>query len=132
MNLVKKDFSDEVYFKTSRSGGKGGQHVNKTESRVSLFFNVLESKILSEDEKAIFKTKLALSLEGVLQINSEATRSQLKNKENCLKKFHRTITEALVTKKQRKPSKPSTAAIRKRLKEKKRRSEIKQHRKFDF
>ncbi|MFT6165985.1 MAG: ribosome-associated protein [Vicingaceae bacterium] len=132
MNLVKKDFSDELYFKTSRSGGKGGQHVNKTESRVSLFFNVLESTILSEDDKALLTSKLTLSIEGVLQINSEATRSQLKNKENCLQKFYKTISEALIIQKKRKTSKPSKAAIRKRLKEKKRRSEIKQNRKSDF
>ena len=132
MNLAKKDFSDELVFKTSRSGGKGGQHVNKTESRVSLFFNVLESTILDEDEKAILITKLTLSTDGVLQINSEATRSQLKNKENCIKKFYKTISDGLILRKKRKVSKPSKAAIRKRLKEKKKRSEIKQNRKSDF
>ena len=132
MNMVKKDLSDELYFKTSRSGGKGGQHVNKTESRVSLFFNVHESNILNEDEKAILSKKLTLSADGVLQINSEATRSQLKNKEHCLKKFYQTISEALTIQKKRKATKPSKAAIRKRLKAKKRRSEIKQNRKPDF
>ena len=132
MNLVKKDFSDELHFKTSRSGGKGGQHVNKTESRVSLFFNVLGSTILSEDEKVLLTSKLSLSAEGVLQVNSEATRSQLKNKENCLQKFYKTISEALIIQKKRKTSKPSKAAIRKRLKEKKKKSEIKQNRKSDF
>ena len=132
MNLVKKDFSNELHFKTSRSSGKGGQHVNKTESRVTLFFNVRESRILNDDEKALITSKRTLSQDGVLQISSEATRSQLKNKVNCIKKFYSTITRALVTPAKRKACKPSKAAIRKRLKEKKRRSEIKQNRKSDF
>ena len=132
MNLVNKKLSDELSFKTSRSGGKGGQHVNKRESRVTLFFNVRESKILDEDEKAVLTAKLNLSIDGVLQINSEASRSQLKNKENCLNKFYKNIEKALVIRKKRKASKPSKTALRKRLNEKKRRSEIKQNRKPDF
>ena len=56
MNFAKTDFSTELKFKTSRSSGKGGQHVNKAESRVSLFFDVLNSTLLSEDEKAFYKT----------------------------------------------------------------------------
>jgi ribosome-associated protein len=132
MNLTKKDFSSELEFKTSRSSGKGGQHVNKTESRVSLFFNVTESTILSEEEKETLQQKLSLSQEGVIQISSEATRSQHKNKEKCILKFYQTLEKALLKPKKRKASKPSKAAIRKRLKEKKRRSEIKQNRKLDF
>ena len=132
MNSIKKDFSNELYFKTSRSGGKGGQHVNKTESRVSLFLNIPVSSILSEDEKIILSKKLALSQDGVLQISSEATRSQLRNKEICIQKFYQIIADALVKQKKRRLSKPSKAAIRKRLKNKKRRSEIKQNRKSDF
>ena len=132
MNSIKKDFSNELYFKTSRSGGKGGQHVNKTESRVSLFLNIPESSILSEDEKISLSKKLTLSQEGVLQISSEATRSQLRNKEICIQKFYQIIADALVKQRKRKASKPTKAAIRKRLKNKKRRSEIKQNRKSDF
>jgi ribosome-associated protein len=132
MNFAKKDFSDELQFKTSRSSGKGGQHVNKTESRVSLFFNVLESSLLTEDEKNVLKEKLTLSQEGVYQISCETTRSQLKNKEICIKKFYNALEEALKIQKKRKETKPSKTAIRKRLREKKRRSEIKQNRKSDF
>lgn len=132
MIFAKKDFSDELQFKTSRSSGKGGQHVNKTESRVSLFFNVLESSLLTEDEKNVLKEKLTLSQEGVYQISCETTRSQLKNKEICIKKFHNALEEALKVQKKRKETKPSKTAIRKRLREKKRRSEIKQNRKSDF
>jgi len=132
MKSIQKDFSDELYFKTSRSSGKGGQHVNKTESRVSLFLNILESSLLSEDEKTTLSEKLALSQEGLLQINSEASRSQLKNKQICIDKFYKIIASALVKQKKRRLSKPSKAAIRKRLKNKKKRSEIKQNRKSDF
>ena len=132
MNVVKNDFSDELFFKTSRSGGKGGQHVNKVESRVSLFFNIRESSILSEEEKELLSEKLSLSQNGVLQINCESSRSQAKNKEICIQKFYKIISEALRRKKKRKLSKPSKAAIRKRLNDKKRNSEKKQNRKFDY
>lgn len=132
MNSIKKDFSDELYFKTSRSSGKGGQHVNKTESRVSLFFNVCDSAVLSDEEKVTLKSRLTLSQQCIFQLNSESTRSQLKNKEICIKKFYQTISEALIKPKKRKPSKPTKAAIRKRLNEKKKRSEIKKNRKSDF
>ena len=88
MNSLKKDILTEVTFKTSRSGGKGGQHVNKTESRVSLFFNVLNSKVLTEEQIETLKQKLSLSIEGTFQVDCEASRSQLRNKDMCVQKFY--------------------------------------------
>jgi len=132
MNFAKTDFSTELKFKTNRSSGKGGQHVNKTESRVSLFFDVLNSTLLREDEKSILQNKLQLSNEGILQINCETNRSQLKNKEICIRKFNKLLAEALIQPKKRKPTKPSKSSIRKRLRQKKKRSEIKKNRKAYF
>jgi ribosome-associated protein len=132
MNSLKKDILTEVTFKTSRSGGKGGQHVNKTESRVSLFFNVLNSKVLTEEQIETLKQKLSLSIEGTFQVDCEASRSQLRNKDMCVQKFYFILFESLASQKKRKRTKPSKAAIRKRLKSKKHRAEIKQNRKFDY
>ena len=132
MNSLKKDIFPEITFKTSRSSGKGGQHVNKTESRVSLFFNVLDSKALTEEQIVTLKQKLRLSLEGTFQVDCEESRSQLRNKEMCVQKFYFILFESLASQKKRRRSKPSKAAIRKRLKSKKHRAEIKQNRKFNY
>ncbi|MFT5666809.1 MAG: ribosome-associated protein [Vicingaceae bacterium] len=132
MNSLKKDILTEVTFKTSRSGGKGGQHVNKTESRVSLFFNVLNSKVLTEEQIETLKQKLSLSIEGTFQVDCEASRSQLRNKDMCVQKFYFILFKSLTSQKKRRRTKPSKAAIRKRLKSKKHRAEIKQNRKFDY
>jgi ribosome-associated protein len=132
MNSLKKDIFPEITFKTSRSSGKGGQHVNKTESRVSLFFNVIDSKALTEEQIVTLKQKLRLSLEGTFQVDCEESRSQLRNKEMCVQKFYFILFESLTSQKKRKRTKPSKAAIRKRLKSKKHRAEIKQNRKFNY
>lgn len=132
MNSLKKDILTEITFKTSRSGGKGGQHVNKTESRVSLFFNVLNSKVLTEEQIETLVQKLSLSIEGTFQVDCEASRSQLRNKDMCVQKFYFILFKSLTSQKKRRRTKPSKAAIRKRLKSKKHRAEIKQNRKFDY
>jgi len=132
MNSLKKDILPEITFKTSRSSGKGGQHINKTESRVSLFFNVLDSKALTEEQIVTLKQKLRLSLEGTFQVDCEESRSQLRNKEMCVQKFYFILFESLASQKKRRRTKPSKAAIRKRLKSKKHRAEIKQNRKFNY
>ena len=134
MNLQKDRLLSELNFKTSRSSGKGGQHVNKTESRISLFFDVTNSEVLSEEQKPqlLASSKLSLSSENVFQIDVEESRSQLKNKKIAIERFFEKITEALKRPKRRKPTKPSKAAIRKRIKNNKRHSEKKQNRRKDF
>ena len=134
MNLQPKDFSSEFTFKTSRSSGKGGQHVNKVESRVSLFFNVMTSSILSDEQKElIINSKIVtLNKEHTLQIDAEESRSQRKNKLACVAKFHELISKALQKPKTRKATRPSKAAIKKRLKDKKNLSEKKKNRQKDF
>lgn len=126
--------SPEFTFKTSKSSGKGGQHVNKVESRVSLFFNVSDSKILTEEEKEklIKSIFLTLSKDFTLQVDAEESRSQRKNKAICIEKFYSLLSRALKKPKTRKATKPNKAAIRKRLKDKKNNAEKKRNRQKDF
>lgn len=134
MNLVERDFNSELVFKTSRSSGKGGQNVNKVESRVSLFFNISASKIISETEKnrLLKSNKLAINSNNDLQIDVEESRSQLQNKKTAIERFYQLLTTALRKPKVRKATKPSKAAIRRRLRNKKAHSEKKQNRKKGF
>src|SRR5690554_3028467 len=113
---MERDFNKELFFKSSRSSGKGGQHVNKTESRQSLFFNVEESSLLTIKEKDLLKKRWAnrLSKEGILQIDVESSRSQIQNKKIAIQRFYELLKEGLKVSKKRKPTKVSKAAIRRR------------------
>ena len=125
----------EVSYKTSRSGGAGGQHVNKVESKVELAFDVENSNVFSVEQKALIQSKLAarINTEGILKITEEGDRSQLVNKENIQKKFITLIKESLKKQKKRKPTKPSAAAKEERIAGKKKRGEIKEtRRKLDL
>lgn len=130
---MERDFSSEFIFKSSRSSGKGGQHVNKTESRQSLFFNLEESILLSAEEKELLRNKWSnrLSKVGVLQIDVEESRSQIKNKKIAIQRFYELLKEALQKPKKRKPTKIPKSVIRKRLKQKKLQTEIKKRRRDD-
>lgn len=120
----------EFLFQTSRSGGKGGQHVNKTESKVELKFHIASSQFLSEEQKTLMLQKLAnkLDTEGFLHMNESGDRSQHANKETLVKKIFRLLENAIKKQKKRIPTKISKGAREKRLNEKKRRSEIKSYR----
>ncbi|WP_245590575.1 alternative ribosome rescue aminoacyl-tRNA hydrolase ArfB [Adhaeribacter aquaticus] len=115
------DFSKEFEFRTSRSGGPGGQNVNKVSSKVELRFHVANSEILNPEEKILVQEKLAnyITGEGYLQIICQTERSQLGNKENCIKKFYELLKKAFARQKVRKPTKPSKAARQERLSGKK-------------
>ena len=116
-NLLKNELS----FRTSRSGGPGGQNVNKVSTKVELLFYVEESLVLNDDEKAILMDKLSnrISIDGILTISSSETRSQFKNKQIVIEKFRELITEALKPPKVRRMTKVPKGAKEKRLKTKK-------------
>lgn len=121
----------ELAFKTSRSSGSGGQHVNKVETRVELNFNVTESQVLSAEEKEVLldKWKNKINKEGIFQIAVESSRSQLRNKAIAIELFLENLQKSLVKQKPRVPSKPSRSAKKKRLKKKKIQAEKKERRK---
>jgi len=114
---TKEELIKEVIFKTSRSGGKGGQHVNKVSSKVELVFNIENSSILSDEQKALLQERLAnrLDSEGNIHIVSQEDRSQLLNKQRTLIKFVDLLTKCLHVQKKRKPTKIPKAVIEKRL-----------------
>jgi ribosome-associated protein len=130
--LEKRNFENEFEFKSSRSGGKGGQNVNKVETKIELNFGVSNSILLNEEEKKKILTKLKNRIDknGILKITSQSERSQYLNKLKAIKKFYELIEKALEEEKVRKKIKLSKADKEKRLTEKKNISQKKQLRKI--
>ena len=121
------DVSQEIQFQTTRSGGKGGQNVNKVETAVIAYFNVAGSQILSVEQKLRIGEKLSnkINSEGNLVVRSQTFRTQLENKEEATKKVNELVTSALKKKKARIATKPSKQSKEKRIESKKRSSEVK-------
>ena len=120
----------ELTFKAVRSSGAGGQNVNKVSSKVVLGFNLPASKSLSDEEKLLAETRLASRLtdEGVLILQCDEDRSQLRNKDIVIKRFFMVMDAALKVDKIRKPTKIPRSVIKKRIEGKRRLSDKKQNR----
>ena len=127
--LIEK-IQQEFAFETSRSSGKGGQHVNKTESRVTLVWDFMNSEFLNEEEKELINIKCKAYVSGSqIRISTEENRSQVKNKKKSIYKLKKALEDAFKKEKTRKKTRIPNSVKEKRLKDKKTHSEIKKSRK---
>ncbi len=128
---MKIDITQEIQFQTARSGGKGGQHVNKVETMVEGRWPIGDSLLLTEEQKQLVREKLynKITDEGFLLVKSQSERSQLGNKQEVIGKMNRLLAAALTKHKIRRPTKPTKASKEKRLESKKKNTFTKEQRK---
>ncbi len=125
---------DEIRFSFSRSGGPGGQNVNKVATRVTLFFDVARSPSLSDDQKRVIRSRLAtrVSKAGVLRVVSQKHRSQAANRTEAIGRFVELLRGSLKEKPRRRRTRAPRAVKERRLAEKKRRGRLKRERSKEF
>lgn len=129
-----RDFSKELNFKTSRSSGAGGQHVNKVETSVTVTWKVADSEFFNERQKELISEKLKnrINLEGYLFLNVSESRTQLQNKKIAVERILELVDKALVVSKFRAKTKPTRSSVEKRIQQKKQHSDKKENRRFKF
>lgn len=128
---TKEKLLSEIQISASRSGGPGGQNVNKVSTKIELRFPVKSSETFQEKEKQAILAKLKnrINLEGELIVTSSTERSQWRNRENAIRKFFELLEKALSKPKKRKKTQPTTASKIKRIENKKKLAHKKQLRK---